>query len=235
MGIKSSKLRDREIQKLSDKTKFSRDEIEKWHAGFMRDCPTGKLQRSEFVEIYNKFFPHGNATKFSQFVFDVFDADGSGTIDFDEFIQALAITSNSSLEDKLEWAFMLYDIDNNGSITKSEMTQIVSSVFSLVEHSENFQEENSTKPEDRVERIFAVMDTDRSGELSKEEFMEGARRDPSVVAALSLYNRDLRNGSSSSKEPPETSTSKSNVPRKVSIMTNQNAHKVISKSKAQCA
>ena len=98
----------------SDKTKFSRDEIEKWHAGFMRDCPTGKehgfeiytrrikngpfglqsvenmtsityftfiekkiiirkkLQRSEFVEIYNKFFPHGNATKFSQFVFDVF-------------------------------------------------------------------------------------------------------------------------------------------------------------------
>ena len=42
------------------------------------------------------------------------------------------------------------------------MTQIVSSVFSLVEHSENFQEEISTKPEDRVERIFAVMDTVRT-------------------------------------------------------------------------
>ena len=52
-------------------------------------------------------------------------------------------------------------LDNNGSITKNEMTQIVSSVFSLVEHSENFQEEISTKPEDRVERIFAVMDTVR--------------------------------------------------------------------------
>ena len=69
--------------------------------------------------------------------------------------------------------------------------------------------------------------------------MEGARRDPSVVAALSLYNRDLRNGSSPSKEPPETSTSENNIPRNISIMTNQNAHnlshKVISKSKAQCA
>ena len=70
--------------------------------------------------------------------------------------------------------------------------------------------------------------------------MEGARRDPSVVAALSLYNRDLRNGiSSPSKEPSETSTSKNNVPRNISIMTNQNvhnlSHKVISKSKAQCA
>ena len=29
--------------------------------------------------------------------------------------------------------------------------------------------------------------------------MEGARRDPSVVAALSLYNRDLRNGSTPQK------------------------------------
>ena len=65
--------------------------------------------------------------------------------------------------------------------------------------------------------------------------MEGARRDPSVVAALSLYNRDLRNGSAPPKNSPETSTSKNNAPRKVSIMTNQNAQKVISKSKALCA
>ena len=35
----------------SDKTKFSRDEIEKWHAGFMRDCPTGK---EHGFEIYTR-------------------------------------------------------------------------------------------------------------------------------------------------------------------------------------
>ena len=52
--------------------KFSHDEIEKWARGFQRDCPTGKLQKSEFVKIYNEFFPDGDATKFSQFVFDVF-------------------------------------------------------------------------------------------------------------------------------------------------------------------
>ena len=57
---------------FSLQTKFSHDEIEKWARGFQRDCPTGKLQKSEFVKIYNEFFPDGDATKFSQFVFDVF-------------------------------------------------------------------------------------------------------------------------------------------------------------------
>ena len=72
------------------------------------------MQRSEFVLIFNEFFPHGDATQFSNFVFDVIDEDKSGSIDFEEFIHALSITSNSSLEEKLEWAFMLYDLDNDG-------------------------------------------------------------------------------------------------------------------------
>ena len=40
----------------SDKTKFSRDEIEKWHAGFMRDCPTGKENglENKFKHVINK-------------------------------------------------------------------------------------------------------------------------------------------------------------------------------------
>ena len=30
------------------------------------------MQKSEFVKIYNEFFPHGDPTKFSTFVFNVF-------------------------------------------------------------------------------------------------------------------------------------------------------------------
>ena len=47
----------------------------------MRDCPTGKLQKSEFVAIYKELFPNGNAKTFSEFIFNVFDADGNGTIE----------------------------------------------------------------------------------------------------------------------------------------------------------
>ena len=54
----------------------------RWHIfRFMRDCPTGKLQKSEFVAIYKELFPNGNAKTFSEFIFNVFDADGNGTIE----------------------------------------------------------------------------------------------------------------------------------------------------------
>ena len=82
----------------------------------MRDCPTGKLQKSEFVAIYKELFPNGNAKTFSEFIFNVFDADGNGTIEFDEFIQALAITSKSDLDQKLDWAFKLYDIGTDCTV-----------------------------------------------------------------------------------------------------------------------
>ncbi|CAG5087970.1 Oidioi.mRNA.OKI2018_I69.PAR.g11684.t1.cds [Oikopleura dioica] len=185
MGAKQAKLTKKELADLSDKTKFSPKEIKHWHHGFMKDCPTGKLSKGEFSKIYNQFFPKGDPTAFSQFVFNVFDDNGDGSIEFEEFLQALSVTSRGKLEEKLEWAFRLYDLDNDGTITRKEMTAIVEAIFSMV--GENEKKENCT-PKERVDKIFDKMDKDGNGSLSKEEFMEVAKTDKSIVQALSLYD-----------------------------------------------
>ena len=96
-------------------------DIQEWHKGFLEDCPDGELTRAQFVEMYMKIFPGGNAEKFSENVFRIFDTDRSGTIDFREFMLALHVTSNGTPEEKLKWAFRMYDVDGNGSIDINEM------------------------------------------------------------------------------------------------------------------
>lgn len=90
------------------------------------------LTKTEFQKIYAQFFPFGDPSTFADFVFNVFDTDKSGTIEFKEFICALSVTSRGNMEDKLDWAFKLYDIDGDGKITYKEMLEIVAAIYKMV-------------------------------------------------------------------------------------------------------
>jgi Ca2+-binding EF-hand superfamily protein len=80
---------------------------------------------------------NASATMNSAFLdalFKLFDRDNSGTIDFGEFVLALAIYQNKARaipeEDKQKVFFKLYDIDGDGEISSKDLATILTACFS---------------------------------------------------------------------------------------------------------
>lgn len=174
-------LTEEKIASIMENTSFSREEIVKWHEGFIKDCPKGQLNKKKFLEVYKVFYPHGKADKFCSHVFKVFDTDNSGLIDFTELLVAISITAQGDAAKKLKIAFNMYDIDKNGFLDKKEMEQIIEAIYDLVDEEER---KGQNAPKERVKMIMKVLDKDSNGVLSQEEFVEGCLKDKVLMDLL---------------------------------------------------
>ncbi|OMJ07794.1 Neuronal calcium sensor 1 [Smittium culicis] len=172
MGKSNSKLSQEQLNELHKTTYY---------------CPSGEIGLEDFKKIYKNFFPFGDSTKFSERIFKIFDANKNGTVDFKEFLQALSITSRGTPEEKLNWAFELYDIDKDGFITEDEMLQIVSAIYKMLGNMVQLAEDEDT-PEKRVKKIFRLMDANSDGKIDLPEFKSGSMQDPIIMQALNLYD-----------------------------------------------
>lgn len=183
MGGKKSKLSPEMLTQLKQCTAFTEQELQIWYKGFIRDCPNGQMTQKKFEKVYKNFFPGGDASRFASHVFRTFDKDGSDNIDFREFICGLSITCHGSMDDKLRWAFHMYDIDNSGSITSDELCEIIKSIYRMMgEEDIDLSADNS--PEKVSERLFQTMDIDGDGEITMDEFIKSTKDDPTLLKLL---------------------------------------------------
>ncbi|XP_070396534.1 neuronal calcium sensor 2 [Dermacentor albipictus] len=181
-NTKAVELTNEDLEFLKKHTEYDDATIRDWYAGFKQDCPTGKLSRAKFLEIYRMFFTTGNPEKFCDHVFRTFDADNNGHIDFKEFLLAIGVTGSQSSEERLKWAFRMYDINGDGKIDQAEMVKIVQALYEMLGPGAATSDEDT--PEERTGAVFSKMDTDGDGKLTMREFLDGCLQDRKLAGLL---------------------------------------------------
>ncbi|CAF1151756.1 unnamed protein product [Rotaria sordida] len=177
----STALTPKQIAMLKANTNYTEREIREWHAGFLRDCPNGRLDRKKFCDVYKQFYPQGKADNFCKLAFDTFDQNNDGTIDFDEFLLAISATSHGNLDDRLAVAFDMYDISDDGFIDQKELAKMITAMYDLVGET-NRRGDND--PKKRATDIIARLDVGGDKKLNKQEFIAGCKNDPVIRRLL---------------------------------------------------
>ncbi|CAF1160609.1 unnamed protein product [Adineta ricciae] len=171
----STELTDKHIALLKANTKYDEKAIRDWHASFIRDCPTGRLDKKKFVEVYQQFYPTGKPDKYCKYAFETFDANNDGSIDFEEFLLAIAASGQGDLNDRLGVAFDLYDVSNDGTIDQKELSNLIIATYDLVGETDR---KGDKDPKKRAADIIAQLDTAGDKKITRAEFIAGLKADP---------------------------------------------------------
>ena len=79
-GETSRELSTDDLDDLRRSTKFKPEEIRAWYDKFHKDFPNGTITEPEFVNMYSKMFPKGDARRFAKHVFRAYDSDGECSV-----------------------------------------------------------------------------------------------------------------------------------------------------------
>ena len=113
---------------------------------------------------------------------DVLDNDGSGEIDFKEFVEGMSkFSSKAEKEEKLRFAFRIYDIDNDGYISNGELYQVILAWTFIQTFNTDFiafqvlkmmvgSNLKNTQLQQVVDKTMRSVDCDQDGKISFEEF-----------------------------------------------------------------
>jgi len=138
----------------------------------------GVIDREEFQQALGL-----KDSLFVKRMFSLFDSDDNGQIDFKEFICGLStFCEKATLEEKLRFSFRIYDVDNDGHITKEELYKLLEA--SLIENSLGLPQKDLQA---LVDATFREADANGDGMISYDEYKEHVARHPTMIKNMTLH------------------------------------------------
>ena len=125
---------------------------------------SGTLSVTEFLAI-----PELEHNPLVRRVVSTFDRDNNGEVDFHEFISAITVfvraqSTQQSLNEKYEFTFRLYDVDNDGFISNADLFAVLKNMVG--------NNLNDIQLQQLVDRTIIKGDLDKDGKLNYDEYIK---------------------------------------------------------------
>jgi serine/threonine-protein phosphatase 2B regulatory subunit len=137
----------------------------------------GSISDTEFYTFFRL-----DQSKFTDRAFFLFDKDGTGEIDFEEFV--LAVWNFCTIEggDLVRFCFNLYDLDGGGTLDTGEMKEMIMAILGAkVDHDGK-----------KATELMSFLKLDDNGEANLKAFKEFARLKGEVLEPCYVLQRRLR-------------------------------------------
>jgi calcium-dependent protein kinase len=142
------------------------------------------LTRREFSTLLTRSI--GRLTLNSNRLFDLFDEDRSGYIDFRELCICFSLLSKGSFEEKLRLCFDLYDLEASGCLRKQELVEVIQAVsLPLYEELEKGYSLSTKQTIDTLYMLLSALAD--SGLVTWAEFLATIRQNPTLESCFSAY------------------------------------------------